>query len=266
METERKYEKLKEELQSLKRVVVAFSGGVDSTFLLKVALDVLGAPNVLALIAASDTYPQKEVDEAGRLAVLLGADHMIISTSEMEDAHFLSNPKERCYYCKGHLFDEAMRLAKEKGFVHVVEGSNADDLNDFRPGRRAIAERNVRSPLLDAGLTKDEIRQLSKEAALPTHDKPSYACLASRIPYGTRIDKGLLERIERSEDFIRELGIAQVRVRSHGEVARLEVPPQDFERIMRHRQEIVLKLRESGFTYVTLDLQGFRTGSMNEVL
>ncbi len=266
MSVEAKYERLKEGLKGLTGVVVAYSGGVDSTFLLKMAVDVLGPSNVLALIAVSDTYPQKEAEAAKKTADLLGSDSLVIHTSEMEDNQFLANTKDRCYYCKSHLFSEAVRIAQEKGFPHVVEGSNADDLSDYRPGRRAIAEKRIRSPLLEAGLTKAEIRSLSMGLGLPTHNKPSLACLASRIPYGTRIDKDLLDRVERSEDFIRALGVIQVRVRSHGEIARVEVSPDDFPKVMQFRAEIVQQLRENGFIYVTLDLQGFRTGSMNEVL
>jgi uncharacterized protein len=263
MNTEEKFEKLKEIARGLGKVVVAFSGGVDSTFLLKVCVDVLGKENVLAFIGLSPTCPAREIEDAKKLSALIGAERIIAETTEMEDRNFLENSTSRCYFCKTHLFDRAWQIAKEKGFLHVLEGSNLDDMDDFRPGRKACIEQNVVSPLLMAELTKNEIRVLSKRLSLPTHDKPSFACLSSRIPYGTSIDGEILKSIEYSEDFIRSLGIRQLRVRYHGEVARIEVLPEDFPVILANRTAIIEALKEHGFAYVTLDLKGYKTGSMN---
>jgi uncharacterized protein len=264
MDLESKYRRLRTIIADLGKVVVAFSGGVDSTLLLRVCIDVLGRENVLALIAASPTYPQAEIAEAEGLARLIGADYRVIQTSEMEDPEFVQNTRNRCYHCKSHLFGMARSIALEGGFAHILEGSNVDDLGDFRPGRKACAEENVVSPLLDAGLTKAEIRELSRMLALPTHDKPSYACLSSRIPYGTEIEQGLLRQIEGSEAFLKGLGLRQVRVRYHGPVARIEVSEKEFDLLMSNRKRIVEALMGFGFTYVTMDLTGYRTGSMNE--
>jgi len=260
---EQKHKKLKEIIKSLQRVVVAFSGGVDSTLLLKVCLDVLGKENVLAFIGLSPTCPQREIDEAKRTAEFLGAEFLITETNEMEDPNFIQNSNSRCYFCKTHLFNKAWAIAKERGFLKMVEGSNLNDLDDIRPGRKACTEQQVMSPLLIAELTKMEIRQLSKTLSLPTHDKPSFACLSSRIPYGTPIDMESLKKIELSEDFIHSLGIRQVRVRCHGPVARIEVQEDDMNNIMRNKKKIVEEFKKYGFSYISLDLQGYRTGSMN---
>ena len=266
MTTETKYQKLKEILKGLESAVVAFSGGVDSTLLLRTCVDVLGPARVLALIAASETYPEREITAAQDIAQSFGVPYEIIRTTEMADKEFLANTKERCYHCKLHLFGDALEVARKRGFRHVLEGSNVDDLGDYRPGRRAIQEKNILSPLLEAGLTKKEIRELSERLGLPTFNKPSLACLASRIPYGTHINARILGMIERSEGYLANLGIAQVRVRYHGGVARVEVEDEAFQTVMEHRDEIVDTLRGFGFIYVTLDLKGYRTGSMNEVL
>jgi len=266
MTGQKKYQDLKAGLKSLGRVVVCYSGGVDSTLLLKTAADALGKENVLALIARSETYPEREIEEAVAFARASGIGWEIIETDEMGDDCFLSNTSERCYYCKLHLFGRAWEIARKRGFDQVLEGSNVDDRTDYRPGRRAGKELLVASPLLDAGLTKSEIREVSAALGLSTHDKPSLACLASRIPYGTRIEANVLKKIERAEEFLRSLGIGQVRVRYHGQVARIEVLEEDFEKVMASRDEIADALTEAGFLYVTLDLKGYRTGSMNEGL
>lgn len=266
MNAETKYERLKEIVKGLGNTLVAFSGGVDSTLLLKTCIDVLGATRVRALIATSETYPDREIEAARKIAESLGVAYEVIQTTEMADKEFLANTKERCYHCKLHLFGDALTVAEKYGLKYVVEGSNVDDQGDYRPGRRAIAELKIRSPLLEAGLTKKEIRALSEELGLPTFNKPSLACLASRIPYGTRITENVLGMIERSEGFLAGLGIRQVRVRYHGGVARVEVEEEDFDTVLDRREEIVQALNSFGFMYVTLDLKGYRTGSMNEVL
>ena len=260
---ELKYNNLQANIGKLKNVVVAFSGGVDSTFLLKVCLDVLGRENVLAFIGESPTCPDREIEEAKGLAALIGAEYLIGETTEMNDPNFIRNDKSRCYHCKSHLFRKAWEIAQERGFRSVVEGSNLDDMDDFRPGRKACTEQNVRSPLLEAGLTKQEIRDLSKALSLLTHDKPAFACLSSRVPYGTSINEQALKRIERSEDFLRSIGVGQLRVRYHGAVARIEVMPEDFGKIITNRELISEALQTYGFSYITIDLQGYRMGSMN---
>jgi pyridinium-3,5-biscarboxylic acid mononucleotide sulfurtransferase len=263
MEIDHKLNNLKEIIKDLRKVVIAFSGGVDSTLLLKVCVEILGRENVLAFIGLSPTCPQGEIKEARSLSKLIGAEYTIEETSEMEDLNFTENTTSRCYFCKNHLFNKAWDIAMNRGFLHVAEGSNLDDMNDFRPGRKACVEQHVLSPLLMAGLTKNEIRELSKRYYLPTYDKPSLACLSSRIPYGTPISMEVLKRIERSEDFIRSLGIRQVRVRCHGIIARIEVMSKDFDTIMVNKTGIFEAFRRYGFSYVTLDLEGYKTGSMN---
>jgi uncharacterized protein len=263
MNTEAKYTSLKTIITDLQRVVVAFSGGVDSTFLLKVCVDVLGKDNVLAFIGLSPTCPDREIEAAKDLAGFIGARYLIEETSEMDDPRFVENNKSRCYFCKTHLFVKAKEIAARKGLLHVVEGSNLDDMDDFRPGRRASIEQAARSPLLEANLTKIEIRRLSQQLLLPTHDKPSFACLSSRVPYGISIDTTILKKIERSEDFIQSLGIKQARVRYHGDVARIEVLSEDFDIILANKERIIRALMHYGFLHVSLDLKGYRTGSMN---
>jgi uncharacterized protein len=263
MKNKQKYSRLRAIIKALQKVVVAFSGGVDSTLLLKVCVDVLGRGNVVAFIGLSPTCPEREIADAKELSALINVECVMAETSEMADPRFLANDTSRCYFCKTHLFAKAREIAVQRGFTHVVEGSNVDDMDDFRPGRKACSEQGVKSPLLEAGLTKAEIRELSEALSLPTHDKPSYACLSSRVPYGTAIDEAILKRIERSEDFIQGLGIRQVRVRYHGTVARIEVPVKDFDVIMANRDKIAEALKHYGFAAVTLDLKGYRMGSMN---
>jgi pyridinium-3,5-biscarboxylic acid mononucleotide sulfurtransferase len=264
---EKKYEKLKETLVSYGSLLVAYSGGVDSSFLLKVAHDVLSC-KVLAVIATSATYPEEECSDAERLAKNLGVKYRIIHTSEFEDERFLSNPPERCYYCKKELFSKLVDIAKKEKLAYVADGSNVDDMSDFRPGTNASKELGIVSPLREAGFTKADIRAKSKELGLPTSNKPSLACLASRIPYGTRITKEILHKIDEGEKYIRSLGVGQVRVRHHGNLARIEVDKEHLPLLIEDgvADEIEKKFKKLGYAYVTIDLQGYRTGSMNEVL
>ncbi|KYO67977.1 ATP-dependent sacrificial sulfur transferase LarE [Thermovenabulum gondwanense] len=263
-----KFKKLEEYLINLKKVLIAFSGGVDSTFLLKVCLDVLGKENVLAVTARSSTYPSRELEEAKELAKSLGANHEIIVSEELEVPGFSENPPERCYYCKKELFGKLVKIARERGFNFVLDGSNADDAGDFRPGMKAKDELGVKSPLKEAGLTKAEIRALSQKMGLPTWNKPSFACLASRFPYGERITGEKLDRVGRAEEILRGLGFSQYRVRNHADLARIEVLPEEIERFFERslREKVVAEFKKLGFVYVSLDLTGYRTGSMNEGL
>ena len=257
---------LKDYISQFNSVVVAYSGGVDSTFLLKITTDVLGKNNVLGVTAKSETYTSSELDDAIKMAKELGFNHKIIETSELEIDDFANNPPNRCYYCKKELMMKLKAIAKKFKDAVIFDGTNFDDKSDHRPGMIATKELNIKSPLLECGFTKDDIRALSKEMKLPTYDKPSFACLASRFPYGTRITKEKLKIIDKAEKFLRKLGIKQVRVRYHNEIVRIEVAENDMKIIMKNKKDIVTKLKSLGFNYITLDLQGYRTGSMNEVL
>lgn len=263
---QQKYAKLGELLQSLGKVVVAFSGGVDSAFLLKAALDFLGKDNVLAITADSETYPVREREEAVALAKELGAHHEVIHTSELDIPGYAENPTNRCYFCKNSLFDHLIPIAHERGFAHVVFGAIADDLGEHRPGLTAAHEKGVRAPLLEAGIKKSEIRHLSRQFGLRTWDKPSFACLSSRIPYGERITAQKLSMIDQAEDFLIQLGFRQVRVRQHDQLARIEVPAEELADVVQVAETIHEKLKSIGYAYAALDLKGYRSDSMNEVL
>jgi len=249
----------------MRSVLVAYSGGVDSTFLIKVAADVLGG-NVLAVTAISPTYPRQELALAKKMAGILGVRHKVIKTRELKNKIFTANTPGRCYYCKRELFSNLKKIADREGIRFVLDATNASDIRDYRPGNKAKKELGVRSPLQEAGLGKKDIRRLSKNFGLLTWDKPSLACLASRIPYGIKISLPILRRIEKAEEFLKQKGFTQVRLRDYNGLCRIEVPLDEIPRIIAEHKAIVDKLKGLGYHYVTVDLEGYRSGSMNLVL
>jgi pyridinium-3,5-biscarboxylic acid mononucleotide sulfurtransferase len=263
-------DRAKERLRELEAIVVpygsalvAFSGGVDSSLALAVAARALPKERVLAVTSNNETYLPSELDLARQFADSLGVDHLVINTRELDDPNYASNPTNRCYFCKSTLYSDLSRIAAERGYGCVVDGANADDEGDYRPGRKAAEELGVVSPLSVAGVGKAEVRELAKHLGLPSWDKPALACLSSRFPYGQEITPEKLSQVARAEEYLRARGFRQVRVRHHGEIARLEVGPEEMERAFALREEVSAELKEAGFLYVALDLSGYESGSLN---
>lgn len=246
--------------------LVAFSGGVDSSLALAVAARALPKENVLAVTSNNETYLPSELGLAQDFAASLGVEHLVVDTRELDNPNYASNPTNRCYFCKSTLYSDLGEMARESGYGCVVDGANADDEGDYRPGRKAAKELDVVSPLSLAGVGKAEVRELAKHLGLPSWDKPALACLSSRFPYGHEITPEKLRQVARAEEFLREKGFAQVRVRHHGEIARLEVGPEELERAFAEREEIAADLKDAGFLYVALDLAGYKSGSLNAAL
>jgi uncharacterized protein len=265
---DQKRQRLTALLHEMGRVIVAFSAGVDSTLVLKVALDTLGPDSVLAATGVSPSLAQRELESVKKLAAHFGAPLELVPTDELNQPTYAANPTNRCYHCKTELYTKLASLAQTHGFDTIVNGVNTDDLGDYRPGLQAAREWDVRAPLVEAGLGKADVRQLAKELAIPNWEKPALACLSSRVPYGTPVTVGVLSQIERAESFLYARGLSNFRVRHHGKVARIEVAVQDMPRLLDQalRNEIVAAFKKLGYTYITLDLQGFRSGSGNEVL
>jgi len=265
LELQTKYERLRALLSEMGAAVIGLSGGVDSTLLVAVAHSVLGE-RCVAVIGKSEAFPEGEIEEALQLAHQIGVRVRLVPTHELQNPLFRVNRPDRCYHCKMELYAILRRVADEEGIAWVADGTHADDLGDYRPGMRAAQEHGVRAPLLEAGFTKADIRALAKHLGLPIWDKPSFACLSSRFPYGTVITRERLQQVDRAERYLRALGLRQVRVRHHETVVRIEVEPHDFEHVLQHASEIVAHMKSLGYLYVTLDLEGYRSGKMNDAL
>jgi uncharacterized protein len=267
MTSNEKFNKLKDKLKQMDRVMIAFSGGVDSTFLLKAA-SLSGLSEILAVTGLSESMPVEELSFARRITDALHIKHRTIITEELKDKNYTDNPPNRCYYCKKELFTKLKEIAVKENFSFILDGTNADDGKDWRPGKHAAKEKGVQSPLLDAGLGKKEIREISRKIGLPTWNKPATPCLSSRFPYGQKITAEELEKVNKAEAFLKKFGLKELRVRNHADVARIEIRPDEFPKLMDNeaRRDIVDFLKSLGFKYITLDLQGFRSGGFNEFL
>lgn len=261
-----RYEELTSHIRQFSSVVVAFSAGVDSTLLVRASVDALGTERVVAVTGLSDTYPEEEMQEAKELAEELGVEHVMARTEELTDPRYAQNSHQRCFFCKSELYSRLERVRDERGFAVVIDGTNADDLGDHRPGLRAARDLGVRSPLEEIRMSKDEIRKISNELGLRTWDKPAFACLSSRFPYGTPITVEKLQQVAEAERVLRQLGFKGFRVRHHEAIARIEVPPEDFVRIAEQHADIVAGVKAAGYRFVTLDLKGYTSGSLNEDL
>jgi uncharacterized protein len=267
MVIEQKWDRLRTLLRGMKCAVLAYSGGVDSSLLLRATAEVMG-PRLIAVTAVSETYPPGELEAAKEFARTLGVTHRILRTQELASEEFARNSPERCYFCKKELYGKLKKIAETEGISCILDGSNTDDLDDYRPGRKAAEEFSVRSPLVETGLSKSDVRELARFLNLPSWDKPSLACLSSRIPYGTRITPDIIETVKTAEDHLRVLGLRQVRVRHHGDIARIEIDREAFGQLLSNEaaEKITAALKGLGYTYVCLDLEGYRTGSMNAAL
>jgi uncharacterized protein len=268
MNTLEKLSQLRSILKDMGKVVIAYSGGVDSAFLLKVATDTLGASNVKAILAVSPTYPSREYDRALETAAAIGVAVEIIHTKEVDDPKFVNNPVDRCYFCKHELFTKIADHLESGKYNNMIDGSNMDDLSDHRPGRKALHEKNVRSPLQEAGMTKEDIRACSKDLDLPTWNRDALACLSSRFPYGETIDLKKLKMVDSAENFLSDLGFRNIRARHEKSSIRIEISPSQIKKIADDsiRLQIVAKMKELGYKYVSIDLEGYRQGSLNETL
>ena len=264
-ELEKKYHDLVEVLLELQPVSIAFSGGVDSSLLVKVAYEIL-QDKCLAIIGNSPSFPPQELEEAKQLAQQIGITYEIVETSEMLDASYLENTPDRCFHCRIHSMEDLLRRSKELGYMNLVDGANVDDATDYRPGRKAAKQLGLRSPLLEVGIHKQEVRALARVMGLPVWDKPAAACLSSRIPYGTTITIEALKKVNQAELVLKRIGFNNVRVRHYDELARIEIDPEEFVCVVENRVEIIHALKDLGYTYITLDLEGFRSGSMNLTL
>lgn len=262
-ERNKKIKKLRKILKSYKSVLVAFSGGTDSSFLLKAAVDFLGADNVLALTVKSEFIPEKEISEAETVANFIGSNWKTIEIPILYKNHLNMNPTKRCYICKKTMLKSLKKIARKEGLNQVIEGSIIEDKKKFRPGAKAIKESKVKSPLMEVGFTKSEIRKLSRKLSLPVWNRPSFTCLATRFPYNTRLTKKNLKKVEQAEDFLSHKSFKKLRVRHHGNIARIEVPEKDFDKILSHRKSIIKEFKRIGYDYVTLDIEEYRSGSMD---